>query len=567
MKSFNIVLLTVVSQLLLLSGTGMAAELKTIRVSDQGQVYEIPLEGWDFKRHCGSAWCPVQDIGILALLSQARDGYKQTLAPDLYPHQDLSRSLSKLMTASQYKQGLNQFDQALTNVAGSYIGTALRTAAGDPTASVNIVTGAIATTAAAGSEMGRAEALGVGLYFGKVAEISAKKAADFQNRYFIQSPVGWSQTKSIPLSELKEAAGHAHKALRLSAPAGALMTKVTYRDGWDTFSSFLRNTYYAATPGGYGDVLSTMDSMGSVGEGAILSVQALKAFDRAINTGFGNPFETDIAIYREQVIACSGLKEEPRQAEQPQSRQTPTPARSWTEPVTGMEFVWVPGGCFQMGSPASEESRYIEEAQHEVCVDGFLIGKYEVTQGQWWEIMGSNPSCFKNGDNYPVERVSWDDAQDYIRKLGLRSGKSFRLPTEAEWEYAARAGTTTPFAFGRTITPDQVNYDGKYPYGNAPKGLYRKKTTPVGSFKANVFGLHDMHGNVWEWCQDRYGEDYYRNSPRSNPQGPASGSSRVIRGGSWDINAKICRSASRNGIRPRIHGYDLGFRLVLSAGQ
>jgi formylglycine-generating enzyme required for sulfatase activity/serine/threonine protein kinase len=259
--------------------------------------------------------------------------------------------------------------------------------------------------------------------------------------------------------------------------------------------------------------------------------------------------------------------EQQRQAALARARQTLRKGQTWTEPVTGMEFVWVPGGCFQMGSPASEASRNDDETQHEVCVDGFWMGKTEVTQGQWQKIMGNNPSNFKNGDNYPVEKVSWNDAQDYIRKLGSRSGKSIRLPTEAEWEYAARAGTSTPFAFGRTITPDQVNYDGNYPYGNAPKGLYRQKTTPVGSFKANAFGLYDMHGIVNEWCQDWYDSSYYHNSPRSNPQGPSSGSSRVVRGGSWFNYARDCRSANRGSNAPGNRGSDLGFRLVLAAGQ
>jgi formylglycine-generating enzyme required for sulfatase activity len=241
---------------------------------------------------------------------------------------------------------------------------------------------------------------------------------------------------------------------------------------------------------------------------------------------------------------------------------------TWTEPITGMEFVRVPEGCFQMGSPADETGRDDDEGPvHEVCVDNFWMGRTEVTQGQWQEIMGYNPSHFKNGADYPVEEVGWYDVQHYIQKLSSRSGNDFRLPTEAEWEYAARAGTHTPFSFGQTISPDQINYDGNFPYRDAPKGIYRQKPTPVASFPANAFGLHDMHGNIYEWCQDWYEKNYYLNSPRSNPKGPSSGSGRVIRGGSWYLNASTCRSADRDRIRLDDHYNSLGFRLVLSSGR
>jgi formylglycine-generating enzyme required for sulfatase activity len=237
--------------------------------------------------------------------------------------------------------------------------------------------------------------------------------------------------------------------------------------------------------------------------------------------------------------------------------QLPEAGQGWTELLTDMEFVWVPGGCFQMGSPASEEDRGSNETQHEVCVDGFWMGKTEVTQGQWQKIMGSNPSRFKNGDNYPVEQVSWNDAQEYIRKLGSRSGKSFRLPTEAEWEYAARSGgKDEKYAGGSDV--DAVAWH----MGNS--GI---KTHPVARKRPNGLGLYDMSGNVWEWCSDWYDSSYYRNSPRNNPQGPSSGSYRVDRGGSWDSDAWRCRSAYRSWDSPGYRFSFLGFRLVLAAGQ
>jgi formylglycine-generating enzyme required for sulfatase activity len=166
-----------------------------------------------------------------------------------------------------------------------------------------------------------------------------------------------------------------------------------------------------------------------------------------------------------------------------------------------MEFVLIPAGKFMMGSPKSEAGRSdSEDTQHGVTIAApFYLGKYEVTQGEWKAVMGSNPSMFKGDDRLPVEGVSWDDCQEFITRLNAKKdGYVYRLPSEAEWEYACRAGTATAFSFGETITAEQVNYDGNYPYGNAPKGEYRGKTTRVGSFPPNAWGLYDMHGNVWE---------------------------------------------------------------------
>ena len=256
---------------------------------------------------------------------------------------------------------------------------------------------------------------------------------------------------------------------------------------------------------------------------------------------------------------------------------------TYADPVTGMEFVWIPGGCFMMGSPASEKGRDDDEGPvHKVCVDGFYMGKYEVTQKQWRMLMGSNPSYFK-GDNRPVEAVLWDDVQEYIRKLNNKSGKHYRLPTEAEWEYACRAGTTTVFSFGDSIRPEQAycSYTNVYGPGYTSKFGYR--TAPVGSTEANAFGLFDMHGNVWEWCNDWYDDDYYANSPQDNPPGPLSGGHHVMRGGSFDYAPVMARSANRvsrgagwKGVLGSERDYgrnwyvaedyydDIGFRLVLS---
>jgi formylglycine-generating enzyme required for sulfatase activity len=230
-----------------------------------------------------------------------------------------------------------------------------------------------------------------------------------------------------------------------------------------------------------------------------------------------------------------------------------------------MKFAWCPPGTFLMGSPSSEEQREghegADETQHRVTLTrGYWLGIHQVTQAQWQAVMGSSPSQFR-GDTFPVERVSWEDCQEFIKRLGQKTGKRFRLPTEAEWEYACRAGTTTPFHFGETISTDQANYDGNYTYSKGKKGLYRQKTTPVGSFPANPWGLYDMHGNVWEWCQDWYG--LYQKEDIKDPQGINNGAARVLRGGSWYDVPRGCRSACRNrGVPGRRYG-SFGCRVLL----
>ncbi|MBK1987982.1 SUMF1/EgtB/PvdO family nonheme iron enzyme [Sphaerospermopsis aphanizomenoides BCCUSP55] len=224
-----------------------------------------------------------------------------------------------------------------------------------------------------------------------------------------------------------------------------------------------------------------------------------------------------------------------------------------------LEMVEIPGGTFMMGSPESEEGRYKDESpQHQVTVPSFFIGKYQLTQAQYQAIIGSNPSEFK-GDNRPVETVSWDDAFKFCERLSEKTGKTYRLPSEAEWEYACRAGTTTPFYFGESITPDLVNYDGNSTYKDAPKGLYRKQTTNVGTFPPNAFGLYDMHGNVWEWCQDTWHENYI-NSPTDGSAWIGQSTFHVVRGGSWNYDSRFCRCATR--VIFDGNDLDLGFRVV-----
>jgi len=255
-------------------------------------------------------------------------------------------------------------------------------------------------------------------------------------------------------------------------------------------------------------------------------------------------------------------------------------------------FVWIQSGTFTMGSPANEPGYGNAEERRQVTVSGFYMGKYEVTQKEYQEIMETNPSYYK-GDNLPVECVSWYDAVEYCNKRSQKEGltpayiidknqsdpnnesrddtvkwivkwrknaNGYRLPTAAEWEYACRAGTTTPFNTGNNITTDQANYDGSQPYNNNAKGNVRQNMTPVGSFASNAWGLYDMHGNAWEWCWDWYGR--YADGPLTDPVGAVSGADRVMRGGSWRSSAEFLRSAYRNRFYPDLRNRDVGFRLV-----
>ena len=240
-----------------------------------------------------------------------------------------------------------------------------------------------------------------------------------------------------------------------------------------------------------------------------------------------------------------------------------------------LEMVAIPGGTFSMGSPENEEGRWenTESPQHQVTVSPFFMGKYPVTQKQWQAVaalekvkidLESDPSRFK-GDNLPVEMVSWDSVQEFCARLSQKTNKAYRLPSEAEWEYACRAGTTTPFYFGETISTDLANYHGDYTYGNGVKGEYRKQTTDVGKFPANSFGLYDMCGNIWEWCEDEWHENYI-NAPTDGSAwlDGSNNNIRLLRGGSWFNLPRLCRSANRGGNRRDIRDIDLGFRLAIS---
>ncbi len=274
-------------------------------------------------------------------------------------------------------------------------------------------------------------------------------------------------------------------------------------------------------------------------------------------------YEKALLKWNAALEECPNLTENQRNTLRERIRLAKNPP---TPPVTD-NMVLIPGGTFQMGSPTTEADRGSDETQHAVTLTDYYIGKYEVTQKLWRDIMETEPSYFKNCDQCPVEQVSWEDVQEFLKKLNAKyPGRNYRLPTEAEWEYAARErGKAVLFGNGKNILdPKEVNFNAstsyKKPYSVV--GEYRQKTTPVGSFAPNALGLYDMSGNVWEWCSDWYGSDYYKNSPTNNPTGPSSGSYRVFRGGSWNDDPQGCRAADRSDYTPGNRNDDLGFRLA-----
>ena len=237
-------------------------------------------------------------------------------------------------------------------------------------------------------------------------------------------------------------------------------------------------------------------------------------------------------------------------------------------PGVKITMVLIPAGEFLIGSPESEDKRGGSEDQKRVVIKKpFWMGKHELTQAQWKAVTGSNPSRFKgdrDSPTRPVEQVSWEHVQDFLKKVNARHpGTPFALPTEAQWEYACRAGTATPFHFGETLSTDQANYDGNYPYGGGDKGLYRRETMPVGSFPANAWGLRDVHGNVCEWCASPFAGSYDGTESKG---AEAPGDMRARRGGSWGDIGRACRSASRINAYTVYRKPHLGFRVSRVVG-
>jgi formylglycine-generating enzyme required for sulfatase activity len=288
---------------------------------------------------------------------------------------------------------------------------------------------------------------------------------------------------------------------------------------------------------------------------------------------------------KQQIVAIRSTRSSIEASQKPSQRlplhRTPRIAQGYIEPLLEvgnalpLHMVLIPGGSFLMGSPTHEPDRSTaEDPQHLVSIDPFFMGRYPITQAQWRFVAGlpevdhkfnPDPSYFKD-HNRPVEQVSWKDAIEFCARLKTHTQRPYRLPTEAEWEYACRAHTTTPFYFGNTLTNELGNYGNEFAY-KQPNGPYRGKTTPADYFGiANAFGLSDMHSNMWEWCEDQWHENY-KEAPIDGSAwvDQAANSDRVLRGGSWGDDLGDCRAATRGSASPTNRDNQVGFRLVCSA--
>jgi formylglycine-generating enzyme required for sulfatase activity len=226
-----------------------------------------------------------------------------------------------------------------------------------------------------------------------------------------------------------------------------------------------------------------------------------------------------------------------------------------------VEMIVIPAGVFQMGSPR-HVGNLDEQPQHLVTIKSFMMGKFLITQGQWKAIMGRLPPCRFKGDDLPVERVSWEDAQKFCQQLSKKTGKDYHLSSETQWEYTCRAGTSTSFSFGETLTVDVANFNGEHTFRDEPRGSYFHSTNEGGKFPPNAFGLYDMHGNLWEWCADNW-LDHYTSSPRDSSSYQDKDSLyRVARGGSWHEPPELCRSAARLRVLQEDADEFIGFRVV-----
>lgn len=371
---------------------------------------------------------------------------------------------------------------------------------------------------------------------GLIIEMTAKPNSRF---YFYHPRLGYSNEVNVNLE--------ANKEYRIDAYLNQLLSITVMSDavGADVY----------------------IDDMyrGQIGANSTLVVHGISANKHFLVLQYADKkIEQDINVNSENFVFVSNLKssqQQPIQLPEGGRMYAPQPNKhtpnTTSDTIGDFDMVYVEGGTFTMGATSEQGSdAYSDERPtHSVTVSDFYIGKYEVTQAQWRAVMGSNPSYF-TGDNLPVKQVSWDDIQEFITKLNTMTGKTFRLPTEAEWEYAARGGNKSKgYKYSGSNTLDNVAW-----YTNNSS----RKTHPVGQKQPNELGLYDMSGNVWEWCQDWYGS--YSSSSQTNPTGPSSGSCRVLRGGSWVRNARRCRVSYRDGRTfPDYRSYDSGFRLACSS--
>ncbi len=248
------------------------------------------------------------------------------------------------------------------------------------------------------------------------------------------------------------------------------------------------------------------------------------------------------------------------------TQRTSHEARSLADDIGSgvqLEMIAIPGGIYIMGSPG--RSGYEDERPHHlVTIKPFYLGRFTVTQEQWLAVMHKNLACRFQGPRRPVDRVSWNDAAEFCRRLSRLSGRDYRLPSESEWEFACRAQTGSAFHCGPTITTDLANYVGEHTFAEEPKGIYRHATTDVGSFAPNAYGLYDMHGNVWEWCGDSWHADYSGAPVDGSAWVSRGGEYRVVRGGSWHETPNHCRSAVRLKFAPDERDDFVGFRVALT---
>jgi formylglycine-generating enzyme required for sulfatase activity len=251
------------------------------------------------------------------------------------------------------------------------------------------------------------------------------------------------------------------------------------------------------------------------------------------------------------------------------SARTRQTAQQFTEDLgngINLDLISIPAGVFQMGSPR-RIGNMDEQPQHLVTIKSFMMGRFLTTQGQWKAIMGKLPPCRFKGDTLPVERVSWNDAQNFCQQLSRKMGRKFQLPSETQWEYACRAGTGTPFSYGETLTVEVANFNGEHTFRDEPRGFYFHSTNEGGKFPPNAFGLYDMHGNLWEWCADNWLDDYSSSPRDGSAYQHKDNHYGVARGGSWHEPPGLCRSAARLRVLQSDADEFMGFRVVCEAIQ
>jgi formylglycine-generating enzyme required for sulfatase activity len=286
------------------------------------------------------------------------------------------------------------------------------------------------------------------------------------------------------------------------------------------------------------------------------SAETLRAVTHNQRGAFDALLTEGVVVLTAKLIGGAAPQQAAAALPQQAAVQAPSAGATFRDPTTGMEFAAIPGGEYEQGCHANAgECSANEKPTRRVQVRPFWLGKTEVTQGQWKRVMTNNPSAFKKGDDYPVEQVSWDDAQAFIRRLNAQSGQSYRLPSEAEWEYACRGG-------GKPVTYGTAS--GSLDRSTANFGQNEDGTTPAGKYSPNALGLSDMTGNVWEWTQDVYDGNAYRSGSADNPVNEGSGAYRVFRGGGWNYEPRDLRCSRRFGNTPSLRNYDLGFRLARS---